>query len=222
MAALDWWPALGYLVLLMFNNYLIGGWQLVPTWLGTAVVMMVFVLIYVLMFMRQMSARQEAQTLLAELETAHRQLAEYAQEVETLTLEAERQRMARELHDTLAQGLAGLILQLEGLEAHLERGNLAKVVEIAAQAKGRARSTLAEARQAIGDLREQGELSSFGAHQAGSRALCTGHRHSLCRGTAPNSRCLTKRESTWPVLSARGWKMWRAMRRQRGWRCRVW
>ncbi len=151
----------GYLILLMLNYYLIGGWQLVPTWLGTAVVMMVFVLIYVLMFMRQMSARQEAQTLLAELETAHRQLAEYAQEVETLTLEAERQRMARELHDTLAQGLAGLILQLEGLEAHLERGNLAKVAEIAAQAKGRARSTLAEARQAIGDLREQGELSAL-------------------------------------------------------------
>ena len=102
-----------------------------------------------------MNARQEAQTLLAELETAHQQLAEYAQKVETLTLETERQRMARELHDTLAQGLAGLVLQIEGLEAHLEQENIEKVAEIAAQAKSRARTTLAEARQAIGDLRQQ-------------------------------------------------------------------
>lgn len=146
---------IGYLALLMFTNYLIGGWQTISIWLGMAVVMMVFVFIYVSMFMRQMNARQEAQTLLAELETAHKKLAEYAQQVETLTLETERQRMARELHDTLAQGLAGLILQIEGLEVHLEQGDDKKVTEIAAQAKARARTTLAEARQAIGDLRQQ-------------------------------------------------------------------
>jgi NarL family two-component system sensor histidine kinase YdfH len=146
---------IGYLVLLVFTNYLIDGWQSIPTWLGMAVVMMVFVLVYVMLFMRQMNARQEAQILLVELETANRQLSEYARQVESLTLETERQRMARELHDTLAQGLAGLILQIEGLELHLEQGDQQKVAQIAAQAKGRARSTLAEARQAIGDLRQQ-------------------------------------------------------------------
>ncbi len=145
----------GYLTLLLLTNYLINGWQSISTWLGMAVVMMVFVLVYVLLFMRQMNARQEAQTLLAELETANQQLAEYSHKVENLTLETERQRMARELHDTLAQGLAGLILQIEGLEAHLEQGNTDKVAEIADQAKSRARTTLAEARQAIGDLRQQ-------------------------------------------------------------------
>jgi len=49
---------------------------------------------------------------------------------------------------------------LEGLEAHLERGDVARVAEIAAQAKGRARTTLAEARQVIGDLRQQDELTA--------------------------------------------------------------
>ncbi len=146
---------IGYLVLLLLTNYLINGWQSFLSWLGMAVVMMVFVLVYVLLFMRQMNARQEAQRLLAELEEANKQLAAYAQQVENLTLETERQRMARELHDTLAQGLAGLILQIEGLEAHLEQGHTEKVAEIAAQAKARARTTLAEARQAIGDLRQQ-------------------------------------------------------------------
>jgi NarL family two-component system sensor histidine kinase YdfH len=80
-------------------------------------------------------------------------LAEYAQQVEMLTLEAERQRMARELHDTLAQGLAGLVMQLEALEASLERDNTEKAAQIAGQAKERARTTLADARRAIDDLR---------------------------------------------------------------------
>ena len=47
----------------------------------------------------------------------------------------ERNRLAREIHDTLAQGLAGLILQLEALELSLERENTEKAEEITAQAK---------------------------------------------------------------------------------------
>ena len=107
---------------------------------------LLFVLVYVLLFMRQLHAR-------AELQEAHTQLAEYAQQVETLTLEAERQRMARELHDTLAQGLAGLVLQLEALEASLERGKTGQALQIVGQARERARTTLADARRAIDDLR---------------------------------------------------------------------
>jgi NarL family two-component system sensor histidine kinase YdfH len=70
-----------------------------------------------------------------------------------LTLENERERMARELHDTLAQGLAGLVLQLEALEATLELGRTAQALHITGQAKERARTALSEARRAIDDLR---------------------------------------------------------------------
>ncbi len=146
---------LGYLGLMALNAYLIGSWPIVTSWLGTAVILMVFVLVYVLLFVRQMNARWEAQTLLGELETAHQQLAQYAHQVETLTLETERQRLARELHDTLAQGLAGVILQLEALEAHLEKGRLDEAAVITGQTKTRARATLADARRAIADLRQQ-------------------------------------------------------------------
>lgn len=142
-----------YLGLMGLTYSLLWGWEAMPSWLGTAVLMLVFVLIYVLLFMRQLNARAESQQLFTELQIAHSQLAEYAQQVEMLTLEAERQRMARELHDTLAQGLAGLVLQLEALEAHLERGNTDKAAQIAGQAKDRARITLADARRAIDDLR---------------------------------------------------------------------
>ena len=153
----DWRRSLlaivGYLALMGLTYGLLWGWGSAPDWLGTALIAMLFVLIYVLLFLRQLNARAQSQELLAELQEAHAQLAEYAGQVETLTLEAERQRMARELHDTLAQGLAGLVLQLEALEASLERDNTDQALQIAGQAKERARMTLAGARRAIDDLR---------------------------------------------------------------------
>ncbi len=153
----DWQRSLiavaGYLCLMALSFGLFWGWASAPQWIGTIVIMLLFVLVYVVLYMRQLLARDEAQQLLTELQTAHNQLAEYAQQVETLTLETERQRMARELHDTLAQGLAGLVLQLEAMEAHLEKGNADAAYQIVGQARDRARSTLADARRAIDDLR---------------------------------------------------------------------
>jgi NarL family two-component system sensor histidine kinase YdfH len=122
-------------------------------WIATAVPIAVFVWLYVALYTRQVQAREQTQLLLTELEEAHHQLAEYATRVEDLTLVAERQRLARELHDTLAQGLAGLILQLEAADSHLGSQNPEKAQAIVQQAMTRARATLADARRAIGDLR---------------------------------------------------------------------
>ena len=153
----DWRRSLaamvGYLALMGLTYGLIFGWEEMTGWLGGALFVMGFVFIYVLLFIRQLAAREESRRLLAELQEAHTQLAEYAQRVESLTLATERQRMARELHDTLAQGLTGLSLQLEAVEASLERENTAQALKITAQAKDRVRMTLADARRAIDDLR---------------------------------------------------------------------
>ena len=143
----------GILAIALVTFGLVLGWSSLPGWVGVTIPTALFVVVYVLMFGRQTRQRQEAQHLLRELETAHRQLGQYAARVEDLTLAAERQRMARELHDTLAQGLAGLILQLEAADSHLVQGHSDKAQHIVQQAMGRARSTLAAARQAIGDLR---------------------------------------------------------------------
>jgi NarL family two-component system sensor histidine kinase YdfH len=137
--------AINFYLLLHGEQFIIWALPILPT--------TVFVLIFVWLFERQNTAREEAQSALHELDGAHRQLAEYAAQVEDLTLANERQRMARELHDTLAQGLAGLVLQLEAIDSHLSRGNTAKAQAITQQAMERARSTLADARRAIDDLR---------------------------------------------------------------------
>ena len=132
---------------------LVAGSVSLGAWLLSIGPIVVFVIIYVVMYVRELEARERAQTALHDLDAAHRQLTEYAAQVEDLTLINERQRMARELHDTLAQGLAGLVLQLEAIDSHLSRGNTPKAQAITQQAMDRARSTLAEARRAIDDLR---------------------------------------------------------------------
>lgn len=113
----------------------------------------VFVIVYVVLFVRQVNARTKAQELLEDLESAHSQLREYADQVEELTLIQERERMGRELHDTLAQGLAGLIMQLEAAECHLESGDAGRTRAMLQQTTQRARMTLDEARRAIQALR---------------------------------------------------------------------
>lgn len=144
----------GYMALSAINFGLQLGWDMLPALIAYIAPMTFFILVYALMFQRQAKARQQTQALLAELETAHRQLAEYAVQVESLTLSHERERMARELHDTLAQGLAGLILQLEAVDTHLSRGSMDRAQNITTLAMARARATLADARRAIDDLRQ--------------------------------------------------------------------
>jgi len=143
-----------YLLMLGSINYFImkGGEKIGWEILGILPIL-IFVVLYVSQYNRVVASREEAKALLAELEVANVQLSEYAAQVEDLTLTNERQRMARELHDTLAQGLAGLILQLEAADSHISENHLEKTQTIIQQAMNRARTTLAEARNAIGDLR---------------------------------------------------------------------
>lgn len=66
----------------------------------------------------------------------------------------ERNRLARELHDTLAQGLAAIALKLETADALLEAGTSRdKVRETVQQALWAARTNLEEARRSVLDLR---------------------------------------------------------------------
>ena len=151
-----------YVALLLINFSLITSIQATLPSLVGIIPAVVFVGLYVVMYNRQNEAREQAQALAAKLETANRQLTDYAARVEDLTIANERQRMARELHDTLSQGLAGLILQLEAADAHLGNHNDEKARSIIANTMLQARATLADARHAIDDLRQAalGELDS--------------------------------------------------------------
>jgi NarL family two-component system sensor histidine kinase YdfH len=178
-----------YLGLAAVNFVLISGWQGLLFWALATALVVFFVVAYVSLYNRQVEARERAQALLSELETAHRELAEYAARVQDLTLAAERQRMARELHDTLAQGLAGLILQLEAANSHLASGRAERAKEILVQAMTRARNTLADARRAISDLRQGAavpeDLSEAVREEADHFATATGIACTLDLATLP-------------------------------------
>ncbi|MBI5295231.1 MAG: sensor histidine kinase [Chloroflexi bacterium] len=112
-----------------------------------------FIVLFMVVLNQQLAERQKAMDLAESLESANAKLAASAAKIESLTLQNERQRMARELHDTLAQGVAGLVLQLEAVKAHLGANRAERAAAIVEQALTRARSTLAESRAAIDDLR---------------------------------------------------------------------
>lgn len=111
------------------------------------------IILFMVMFNQMFTERQKAMELAESLETTNAKLAASTARIESLTLQNERQRMARELHDTLAQGVAGLVLQLEAVKAHLDAQRTTRAANIVEQALARARNTLAESRAAIDDLR---------------------------------------------------------------------
>jgi len=151
------WSALSttyYLALSLTNFIIFSNIENAMYWLLTIIPTVIFIGLYVTMYLRQAEAREKAQALASELESANKQLTEYSARVEDLTIANERQRMARELHDTLSQGLAGLILQLEAADAHLTNNRNDMARTIVTSAMEQARSTLADARRVIDDLRQ--------------------------------------------------------------------
>jgi len=101
-------------------------------------------------YTRQIRAYEKSQRLLFELEATYDKLEEAIRE-------KERQKLARDIHDTLSQGLVGVLMKLEALEVNIEKGNTAKSKEITQSAINQVRNNLKEAREIIQDLRLQRE-----------------------------------------------------------------
>jgi NarL family two-component system sensor histidine kinase YdfH len=105
---------------------------------------------YSIIFFKQVKLHIQTQKTFQELALAY-------EKVEELTLVNERQRMARDLHDTLSQGLAGVIMQLEAVNANLKKSNTVRAQEIVQKSMEHARKTLADSRLVIDDLRLHAE-----------------------------------------------------------------
>ncbi|MSS00222.1 sensor histidine kinase [Arthrobacter sp. BL-252-APC-1A] len=87
------------------------------------------------------------------LDELHRTRAELARSQREQGVLEERGRLAREIHDTLAQGLASIVLMSRSARASLDAGNLETVRERLGTVEETAAENLAEARQFVRNLR---------------------------------------------------------------------
>ncbi|MPZ61192.1 MAG: hypothetical protein GEU93_07825 [Propionibacteriales bacterium] len=120
------------------------------TWIDVAVCLLVIasgavVTGYVGTLARENAERQR---LIDELQAAQTELAAAEREAGVL---AERQRLARDIHDTLSQGFASIVMLLEAAEASLDAGHSARR-QVAAALRS-ARENLAESRRVVWALR---------------------------------------------------------------------
>ncbi|MCL4506877.1 MAG: sensor histidine kinase [Chloroflexi bacterium] len=101
-------------------------------------------------FVATLADQQRAEQV--ELETANRKLAEQALVREQLATTRERVRLSRDLHDTLAHTLAGLVVQAKVVDTLLDKDPAAARRELA-RVQAVAKQGLEDARAAISDLR---------------------------------------------------------------------
>lgn len=145
--------------------------------------------------LRQARTQAEALSQLSsELETRvqTQTAALLAQSREAATLE-ERTRLARDIHDTLAQGLTGIVVQL-GAAQRAQAANDPQAVEHLDLAQRLAREALAEARRSVWNLRAAAlERGDLGAALAGLAV----------RGQSPTiTMRFEQHGEPWPLLPA--------------------
>jgi signal transduction histidine kinase len=133
----------GYFAWSGFENLLLAA--------GVAVLSVTFSLSFGLWITRIAEFGEERARLLSELEAAQDELGAMHREV---GVTSERERLAREIHDTLAQSLTGLVLLAQRAGRELDAADAAAAPDAAA---GRARDTIdlieQTAREALGEAR---------------------------------------------------------------------
>jgi signal transduction histidine kinase len=113
------------------------------------------------------TARQENQGLLNELEAAHRQLQVYTSQAEDLAAIQERNRLARDLHDSVSQTIFGMTMMAEAVRIVFDRDPAQAALQLDIL-QALAKSTLGEMRYIISELRTGNAHPQAGARVAGA------------------------------------------------------
>lgn len=98
---------------------------------------------------------QEVEESRAALELANRQLQESAARQKQMAVLEERQRLAREIHDSVAHGLTALVVQLQAARRLIDR-DLAQATSTVSRCEEMAREALQETRRAVRALHPAG------------------------------------------------------------------
>lgn len=130
-----------------------GGWEaFVQAGIAYAVAT-VFVVVFTQLAVNEHQARSEVERLAVELADANRKLREYAAQVEDLATTRERNRLAREIHDSLGHSLTTINIQLEAAQAIVE-SDRPRAMDALRKAQVLTKEGLAEVRRSVAALRD--------------------------------------------------------------------
>ncbi|MFZ0547469.1 MAG: sensor histidine kinase [Candidatus Promineifilaceae bacterium] len=112
-----------------------------------------FIYIFVRLWLNAEDAREKTQTLADQLEEANYQLASYATQAEELATTKERNRLAREIHDSLGHYLTVINVQIEAARAVMAQ-NPEQASDALQKAQILTQEGLASVRQSVAALRD--------------------------------------------------------------------
>jgi signal transduction histidine kinase len=117
---------------------------------GTAIF---FVAVFAQLRLNEQQARERAEQLTAELREANLQLAAYATQAEELAMTQERNRLAREIHDSLGHTLTIVNVQIEAAKAVMD-SDPGRALDAISKAQELAQKGLTRVRESVAALRE--------------------------------------------------------------------
>lgn len=126
-------------------------------WDGFALILLnlasgTFLISYDFLYLRTQAEQAESQRLLAKLQSAHEKLQEYAAQADELAAVRERNRLARELHDSVSQVIFSITLTSQSARLLLEREptqvplQIERLQEMTSSVLSQLRSLIAELR----------------------------------------------------------------------------
>ena len=130
----------------------------------SAIAAILFVSVFAQMRLSEQQARERAERLMAELEQANVRLAAYATQAEELAMTQERNRLAREIHDTLGHTLTIVNVQIEAAKVVMD-SDPGRALEAMNKAQELAQKGLNRVRESVAALRES-PVSNRSLHEA--------------------------------------------------------
>jgi signal transduction histidine kinase len=135
---------------LMFGLGWLAGLALVLLYLAVCT----FMASYDFLFLRTQADQAKSEHLLTDLQVAHRKLQEYAAQAQDLAAARERNRLARELHDSVSQAIFSITLTSQAARLLLDR-EPARVPEQIDRLQAMTGDALSQLRALIAQLRPQ-------------------------------------------------------------------
>jgi signal transduction histidine kinase len=117
----------------------------------------VFVVIFTQIAAREEKAREEVQRLADELSLANQKLRQYAAQVEEVAILQERNRLARDIHDSLGHYLTALNMQIKAAQAVMPV-DVGRAQDALNKAQNLAQDALSSVRRSVTALREEPAL----------------------------------------------------------------